>query len=322
MRSRAIKSWYRKAVVAASILVLVVIVRGRAAHASPERGTAPRPACSRMARHRRRHRGADRRRRRRRSCVSATRRRAASASPSATRKSRPVDDRGLVECRLRQLRDADGRPAGLALLLRLRRRLRPGRRLGRQGVDVHPRQDVHDQGDRGLRRARLRADRLLRGRYRRAEELDRPADRTRRDGNRAADEAVAQGQDPRHPRSRILRQGDDQEPVRGRRRRLPHQHEPHRPRRDCARWSAIIREVEAECGRPIGILVDLQGPKLRIGTFAEQRDHAEARPDLHPRFRSQRPATPRASNCRIRKSSRRSSPATGCSSTTARCASA
>jgi len=31
----------------------------------------------------------------------------------------------------------------------------------------------------------------------------------------------------------------------------------------------IIREVEADCGRPIGILVDLQGPKLRIGTFAE-----------------------------------------------------
>src|SRR5579859_6828072 len=31
----------------------------------------------------------------------------------------------------------------------------------------------------------------------------------------------------------------------------------------------IIRAVEADCGRPIGILVDLQGPKLRIGTFAE-----------------------------------------------------
>src|SRR5262245_32278848 len=31
----------------------------------------------------------------------------------------------------------------------------------------------------------------------------------------------------------------------------------------------MIRAVEAECGRPIGILVDLQGPKLRIGTFAE-----------------------------------------------------
>ncbi|MBV8827364.1 MAG: pyruvate kinase, partial [Hyphomicrobiales bacterium] len=32
---------------------------------------------------------------------------------------------------------------------------------------------------------------------------------------------------------------------------------------------AAIRAVEAEQGRPIGILVDLQGPKLRVGAFAE-----------------------------------------------------
>src|SRR5579871_1883982 len=31
-----------------------------------------------------------------------------------------------------------------------------------------------------------------------------------------------------------------------------------------------IRAVESDCARPIGILVDLQGPKLRIGTFAER----------------------------------------------------
>ena len=30
----------------------------------------------------------------------------------------------------------------------------------------------------------------------------------------------------------------------------------------------MIRAVEKETGRPIGILVDLQGPKLRLGTFA------------------------------------------------------
>jgi pyruvate kinase len=30
---------------------------------------------------------------------------------------------------------------------------------------------------------------------------------------------------------------------------------------------ATIREVESEFGRPIGILVDLQGPKLRVGSF-------------------------------------------------------
>jgi pyruvate kinase len=37
-----------------------------------------------------------------------------------------------------------------------------------------------------------------------------------------------------------------------------------------ARFVAI-RRVEGETGRPIGILADLQGPKLRLGTFAEGR---------------------------------------------------
>ena len=32
---------------------------------------------------------------------------------------------------------------------------------------------------------------------------------------------------------------------------------------------AIIRELEQETGRPIAILADLQGPKLRVGTFAD-----------------------------------------------------
>jgi pyruvate kinase len=32
----------------------------------------------------------------------------------------------------------------------------------------------------------------------------------------------------------------------------------------------IIRAIEAEHGRPIGILVDLQGPKLRVGTFNKE----------------------------------------------------
>jgi pyruvate kinase len=32
---------------------------------------------------------------------------------------------------------------------------------------------------------------------------------------------------------------------------------------------AMIRDIETEYGRPIGILVDLQGPKLRVGKFTE-----------------------------------------------------
>ncbi len=39
----------------------------------------------------------------------------------------------------------------------------------------------------------------------------------------------------------------------------------------------IIRQVEAEFDRPIGILADLQGPKLRLGTFRDGEAHLEAK---------------------------------------------
>lgn len=38
-------------------------------------------------------------------------------------------------------------------------------------------------------------------------------------------------------------------------------HEDHQRRLD------LIRQIEQDCGRPIAVLLDLQGPKLRIGTF-------------------------------------------------------
>ncbi len=37
-----------------------------------------------------------------------------------------------------------------------------------------------------------------------------------------------------------------------------------------AKRHRIIREIEAETGRPIGILMDIQGPKLRLGEFTEK----------------------------------------------------
>lgn len=37
---------------------------------------------------------------------------------------------------------------------------------------------------------------------------------------------------------------------------------------EIARRHAIVRQIEAEAGKPIAILADLQGPKLRVGTFA------------------------------------------------------
>jgi pyruvate kinase len=48
--------------------------------------------------------------------------------------------------------------------------------------------------------------------------------------------------------------------------RLNFSHGTHQEHR--ARFEAI-RRIESESGRPIGILADLQGPKLRLGTFAE-----------------------------------------------------
>src|SRR6266567_4782627 len=50
---------------------------------------------------------------------------------------------------------------------------------------------------------------------------------------------------------------------------------------------AEIRQVEADTGRPIGILADMQGPKLRVGNFANGRAELVAgkrfRFDLDPR---------------------------------------
>ncbi|MCL7463783.1 pyruvate kinase [Phaeovulum sp. NW3] len=48
----------------------------------------------------------------------------------------------------------------------------------------------------------------------------------------------------------------------------------------------IIRQIEADTGRPIAILADLQGPKLRVGTFAagaaDLEEGAKFRFDLNP----------------------------------------
>src|SRR5438046_7596323 len=51
--------------------------------------------------------------------------------------------------------------------------------------------------------------------------------------------------------------------------------EDHRARIDA------IRRIESATGRPIGILADLQGPKLRLGTFAEGRIELAAGARFH-----------------------------------------
>ena len=47
---------------------------------------------------------------------------------------------------------------------------------------------------------------------------------------------------------------------------------------DVAAWHKAIRAVEQDVGRPIGVLVDMQGPKLRVGTMAEGTVLKEGQP--------------------------------------------
>jgi pyruvate kinase len=44
---------------------------------------------------------------------------------------------------------------------------------------------------------------------------------------------------------------------------------------DIAARHAIIRKIEEDTGRPIAILADLQGPKLRVGTFTNETEELE-----------------------------------------------
>jgi pyruvate kinase len=61
-------------------------------------------------------------------------------------------------------------------------------------------------------------------------------------------------------------------------------HEDHKKRYD------IIRSIEKDVGRPIGVLVDLQGPKLRVGTFTAGRIILIFRKQLNLTFLGLRPS--------------------------------
>jgi pyruvate kinase len=50
----------------------------------------------------------------------------------------------------------------------------------------------------------------------------------------------------------------------------------HGTQADHAERLATIRRLEKEMGRPIGVLLDLQGPKLRLGTFSGDRAQLDA----------------------------------------------
>src|SRR5215469_6248707 len=163
----------------------------------------------------------------------------------------------------------------------------------RPSLHVYTRQGVHHPGHRELSRPRLRPGRLFRGRYRRAADLDGATDR----GGRSGPPAESARQSPwaaRHAVAAVAASDWKSGAMRRQRRtkivatlgpassgraaitalftagadvfRINMSHTPHDRMRELVR---IIRDIEQEYGRPIAALVDLQGPKLRIGTFKD-----------------------------------------------------
>ena len=72
-----------------------------------------------------------------------------------------------------------------------------------------------------------------------------------------------------HPRPRRRLARDDPQAGRRRHGRGPAQHEPRRPRRAPAPLRHGARQASDASGHGVGIIADLQGPKIRLETFAE-----------------------------------------------------
>ena len=88
---------------------------------------------------------------------------------------------------------------------------------------------------------------------------------------------------------------------------------------DHERSYRMVREAADETGRGVGIFADLQGPKIRLGTFADgpvRLTRGQYVDDHHPR---RSPATTGGAARRTQGCPATSRPVTRCSSTTARC---
>ena len=57
----------------------------------------------------------------------------------------------------------------------------------------------------------------------------------------------------------------------------------HGVREDHLQRANLVREVSRELGRTVGLMVDLQGPKIRIGKFEHGQHPAEQGRHLHSR---------------------------------------
>ena len=129
-----------------------------------------------------------------------------------------------------------------------------------------------------------------------------------RTGTRENNAAQSLREDRRHPRPRQPDAGARSRALSRRRRRLPAQFQPRHPRGP--RRSASTRSARARggvVGRPLGLLADLQGPKMRVGRFADGPGRLE--PATAPPRPRRRRATRRASAAASRRSSPRCAPA-------------
>ena len=77
----------------------------------------------------------------------------------------------------------------------------------------------------------------------------------------------------------------------------------HGSHEDQARRYQAVRTVEAQTQRPVAVVIDLQGPKLRVGPFRERPDPARARRRTSGSTSTPSPATRSGSRCRIPRSS-------------------
>src|SRR5690606_32083701 len=142
---------------------------------------------------------------------------------------------------------------------------------------------VQDHRCLRLPAARLPARGLPGIRYRRAVELDGPAHRRRRARGRRRTSSRPAGEPMRRSRKvKILAtlgpSSSDEAMIRKLFEagadvfRINMSHTDHPTMRELV---GRLRTVEKEVGRPIGILADLQGPKLRVGAFARDKETLE-----------------------------------------------
>src|ERR1700724_3185443 len=188
-----------------------------------------------------------------------------------------MGQRRLVESKTKRLRDIGaGGPGGRVLLCLCDGRA--WRRMEGQGFHVHPRPRIPHHWAGRLLRAWFRQNRVFRGRYGQgSQELDRSIDRfdarpakslkiqlgeSEMRRLRRCKSIATLGPSSANPAmiSALFHAGADLF-------RINMSHTTHDQMRGQA---GMIRTLQEECGRPIGILLDLQGPKPRIGTFKDR----------------------------------------------------